>query len=707
MSLKKSFTLLLLSLVLEAFCNAFELKDVISPVAGTWENLQSLVLNTEYGSEVYYSLSGTDPLISGFAYDGPVLIPQTGTVDLWLTSVSSDQVRKDFHITYHVQQTLDSESSSVISEYISSIDNSTFVVYTSGTDFVIPSGLKYSFNGTYYKEGGNLSLNVSNGVERFAPFYLTDGTRNWHFVINIISSPLLRSSYTNTADSLPFIINNWDTLIYTSSYYIYQIDDGDWFPGSNNSILDRSIPHVIRWQSVNYEENNIVEEFYLASKPVISKNIENGIVSFFVNQDDKYELSSCGIRGKSICVDAFETEDISGSVNFVVYYDGLMQGSIAEEYSIDKIPPAAPVITSSSNASYARDKVELEITGDSDSIVLYSLSLPVESENGFQDISAAYFDDVSTGEFELFDGNTLVLKSLGDKASFYKVKAFAVDKSGNKSSVTEYRVVVDEFNYYLYCGGLDDENSYFASAVTSNPDGSFTNPFTSFAQALKVINSNQFTKLHIIGEVTLGSGTSVIKKDCMIIGNDSRIIFPSSSSIELNKCKVDFSGFIFEKTNQEESSESSLVMFNLIKSNLKFEDCEIVGIFGHSGIIFDSSNSVLAFDQCGITIQTDDYGCIISSVNSDIRVEQCRMSTVSPNCVNISAHGGSCSLIKSSCSLIGKIGRAVELVKAKLSMESNVFKVGNTVSSPYLSAVWKDDDSIIDKDIDNKFIGFE
>ena len=56
-----------------AVCSAFA-QRIISPVPGTWANKQCLVLNTTDGSECFYSYSGTDPLTSGFAYDGPVLI---------------------------------------------------------------------------------------------------------------------------------------------------------------------------------------------------------------------------------------------------------------------------------------------------------------------------------------------------------------------------------------------------------------------------------------------------------------------------------------------------------------------------------------------------------------------------------------------------------------------------------------------------------
>ena len=54
--------------------SAFSEKDIISPARGQWCNQQVLVLDSSSALELYYSFSGTDPFVSGFAYDGPVLI---------------------------------------------------------------------------------------------------------------------------------------------------------------------------------------------------------------------------------------------------------------------------------------------------------------------------------------------------------------------------------------------------------------------------------------------------------------------------------------------------------------------------------------------------------------------------------------------------------------------------------------------------------
>ena len=55
---------------------------VLSPEEGNWSNMQPLVIDNSDGAEYFYSLNGSDPKTSGFAYDGPVLIDVTGDIEL-------------------------------------------------------------------------------------------------------------------------------------------------------------------------------------------------------------------------------------------------------------------------------------------------------------------------------------------------------------------------------------------------------------------------------------------------------------------------------------------------------------------------------------------------------------------------------------------------------------------------------------------------
>ena len=184
LSVKKIISILLLFTFSKLF--AFEEINILSPVSGVWKNKQALVLNLEKGTDVYYSFTGSDPYVSGFFYDSPVLIDQTGDVTVKITSIAQNGERKDFTIEYNVEENSGVEYSIQSKEFINSINQNPIVPYISGTDFFIPSEFLYSLENSktpYLKS--MLSLSSKNSVERFVPCFAVDFTGNnfFHFVI--------------------------------------------------------------------------------------------------------------------------------------------------------------------------------------------------------------------------------------------------------------------------------------------------------------------------------------------------------------------------------------------------------------------------------------------------------------------------------------------------------------------------------------------
>ena len=106
---------------------------IISPVPGTWSNKQSLILNTCDGSECFYSYSGTDPLTSGFAYDGPVLIDETGDVTVRVVSVKGDK-KEELSVTFTVQESENTYAADTVENaFVSKICENPMIVYSLGT----------------------------------------------------------------------------------------------------------------------------------------------------------------------------------------------------------------------------------------------------------------------------------------------------------------------------------------------------------------------------------------------------------------------------------------------------------------------------------------------------------------------------------------------------------------------------------------------
>ncbi|MBO4404732.1 MAG: hypothetical protein J5780_05310, partial [Treponema sp.] len=63
--MKKFSFLTVLMIFLLHPCFLFSESTIISPVEGTFMNVQSLVIELDDGDEAYYSLSYSDPAVSG------------------------------------------------------------------------------------------------------------------------------------------------------------------------------------------------------------------------------------------------------------------------------------------------------------------------------------------------------------------------------------------------------------------------------------------------------------------------------------------------------------------------------------------------------------------------------------------------------------------------------------------------------------------
>ncbi|UKI55058.1 MAG: hypothetical protein L6V90_10555 [Treponema succinifaciens] len=93
--------------------------------------------------------------------------------------------------------------------------------------------------------------------------------------------------------------------------------------------------------------------------------------------------------------------------------------------------------------------------------------------------------------------------------------AYSVDASGNKSEVSEKKIIIDETNYYL-----------FANSQNEIQDGSYDKPFNSFDQLISVLkSSNKKLRFHIYGNIEIPDNEFLISKDCTFIGHDSSLSF--------------------------------------------------------------------------------------------------------------------------------------------------------------------------------------
>ncbi len=705
---------------------------VVSPAEGTWANKQALILEVPEGCEAYYSFTGSDPRDFGFAYDGPVLLDATGSVPLRIVTVSPDGGTSERRIPFTV-----SERSGAWQPPVS--DESPFVKYHPGDTIVFPSSFSYALGIEPSPFISNRSLSLEAGAfpARFVPCTVTDGSLYWRFVIvpdgtvradTGINSPDSRTAApADIAGSAgisapadpnaepPFTVTDWTTVTFTRKKLIYSLDGGDWAAASGSFLLDRSIPHRISWQSVAYDPSNPVYTAELPPKPLPPPNsAKAGNTPVVLAAENGYLLSPRGSAlppEPAITVDAFYGEELCVSVEFDAYYGGVRHGSLAYTVAIDKRPPAVPRFVSDGDSFYSRRPVSFSFAESADADIVYAVELTSEAATGFNELSldaASIPAAPLSPSFTVYDGTRVSLPSRSGNASLYTVTAYSRDAAGNVSDPAVFRVIIDEFNYYLA-----------ADAVSDRPDGSLARPFFRIEQAYSVINDASFTRLHVNGMIAVPE-TVTVTGTCEIngAGDDSGFILAEGASFSVqDAARLYVNNCVFEKRQPAaaEANRSAAAaaagkpLVAVRNAAVSFTNCELVAGFGSSGSVFTADSASVLLDNCGVTITSGRYAALFSGVRSNVSVTGGRFTAVAPTAVLFSLSAGIFDLTGSSCKVIADLGRIAELTGVTATLKRNAFAAelhGNSAAAARVSPVWYDGRSKLTADDGNTVSGF-
>lgn len=688
-----------------ALLNAFSKENILSPVEGTWNNPQPLVIDVPDGWEVYFSYSSENPLESGLVYDSPVENEQTGNISLYVIAVDPEGNRTNVTVKFTVTPVKPFISDLEINSSFQEINRGSIITLPSGRRFSIPNGYTYCLgrNKKPVSKAKDIFVSESNMLEKYVPCTLSDGKSKWRFVIHTVSSKG-EGDFEQTA---PFIINDWNEIAFMNDNFIYQVDEGLWGPATKPFKIDRTNLHIIRWQDVSYREENAIYSMKLPPKPELVCTItKRKSVVYSISENSKFQLKAnnkTSVNGtipeeifNSIELDVFDGDEAFGSVNFSVYYEGLYQGELEAEYSLDRQSPDSPEFISTTDKDFAHEKVKVSIEKQPSAEIYYSISKPVTSVIGFEGVSKETFDSIPTGSYKKYSGRTFVLSSSKADATFYKISAYAVDERGNKSDVSEYRVIVDESNYYLSAKG--QKINLFSDRTSEEPDGSISNPFTSFEQALATINSNVYTKIHISGNVDIKENEINVMSNCMLIGNQSHITIPPFCTINIINSDFEAVGCHFEKSIPSEIAESYVTreqdnainsMFNISNSNVIFDECDVKGLFGHHSVMFYAKKSKFNIRNCTLTANALDYSCIVVSDESEINALNTDFTAVASTATCISATGGILKISECLCSSIGHLCHVAELNTSHAEFRKNIFSIRKEDSSLNSEIIWK------------------
>ncbi len=699
--LKKIFlSLTFISVSFSVF--AFSKENILSPVEGKWSNVQPLVITSSEDCEIYYSLTNSDPLVSGFSYDGEVILNQTGDVSVNIVVIAGDGRRSDYQINYYVEKKNYYNLSTEEFSFAENINQNPVYIYNSGEKFSIPSSFKFSFDNSLepYIQGRDLKVNSMNALNRYIPCTATNGDFNFHFVLYIKPSKIAGFSAGEFLErTVPFKFTDWDSLYFTGKNLIYQIDDENWTWSKNKIYLDRSISHVIRWQSVDYKKGNPVSEFVIPVKPnVVVASNSDGSQTLSIPENYKFQLSSSSDSNSighiekamynNLCIDTFFADSIDGQLNFDIYYENVFQGKIGVNLEILKKQPVPPQIVSSRNDSYSREVVSAYIQGQEGCQVFYALSEPLILTSTDQSENEKLYSSVECNEFLPYDGKVFQFASEGIERTFHKLVAYSVDKKGNKSDNAEFYVIVDQFNFYIN-----------EDLTASKNDGSYFEPFTSFSDALKVINKDSITRLTLLSDINLENETYNLTSNCIINGNSHKLNFGEKTFVKASDATVEFYNLIL---NCQSTKNNSL--FNLDNSVLTFNSSEVVVCFDKNGIFTEASLSEINIKSSGFTIQSSIYSCIFSLTDCAVNSDSSRFTSISPTCVNFVLEGGNSYFINNSFSVIGNTIRCIDFYDTNSELVSNEFTFRAEENKKNLDYIWKDAGSHVSEK-DSSFYG--
>ena len=360
--------------------NSFAQK-IINPSQGTWANKQVLVLDIPLGANAYYSVNGTNPETSGFAYDGPVLLDLVGDVDLSVVIVDKNGEKSTHKVSYSVsEKILDEEIE--YSSFVKKVTSNVFYEYTSGEIFDIPSTLEYSMGALpeIFEPGKTLSISADSIFSRYLPCSVSNEEATWRFVIKVI--PSVSGIYSRK--DVPFEIEDWETVNFTDMKMIYKIDNQWWEQPKLPVKLDRSVSHMISWQSIDYSNENPVNFFVLPAKPeVVTSTDKCGVVSLKLKGEDGYkfglmnEVDSSSELFDSITLDTFQGDSYQGNLSLGIFYDSVFQGKYDLTFNVHKKNPLQPKILFSSEKRISRDSVDVKLNTEFNNQIFYCVAGPV------------------------------------------------------------------------------------------------------------------------------------------------------------------------------------------------------------------------------------------------------------------------------------------------------------------------------------------
>ena len=723
MTMQKKSVIFVLSLFFGCF---FAFADVttskiISPVPGEWQNPQPLIILKQPETEVYYSLSGDNPLNSGFAYDGPVRLDMTGSLMLSVITVSASGVSDIQTVCWSVAE--NPEDTEIPADILSVRGDKTYLPIFEPVSIKIPGIYQYCIcSNEEYAEG---SLDFQNG-ETLVMKERCDYVRYLSLILKTRKGNLFRyvlrtgipSDYANARtdfydyqpeDDLEFA--SWNYIRFLEGRNVlYSIDNSPWIHTNKPVIIDRTQPHTVFWKRLSpvnpLDENSFLvtepKSFYIPPKPelVVKRKGSGSNEPIKIGFDDEnfflqYQTPD-GIvyYANELSVDVLHGDSLSLDQEFLVYYKGLKQGKIVIKESIDKKIPAVPKVKNHADFDFYRGDVTLEF--EHKDHLYYKI---IQAENSVYGFNLEDYKDqkllslaekensVSTDSFELLseeEDGKIVLKESDAGAVLYTIAFFSADDSGNKSKPGFFHALIDSKNYYVI---QDKSADSTGSEIKTDLTGTEKEPFRSFESLLEAVKGKSGIKIHASG-LFEDFGTLSLSADCEFVGDEAWFELTPKSQINIHGGKVKFSGCTFRKNAEADKDIFQKYLFVINDADVSFENCELISTFSENGTQICAENSIITISSCGLTNQAGSYSSLVSALKSSVTVKNARCVSSARTALGFGTDSSTCVISDTKFTSIGSLGRVAEFTASKWACRNSVLTSQKSLKS--MAAFWAD-----------------
>lgn len=692
---------------LVSFSSFAEKSHIISPVAGTWSNYQTILLDVPEGASAFYSFTGDNPLYSGFAYENPVLLELEGNINLKVVIVNSDNSVIEESVDFSVKNTpID------LQFYIENKNQA--LIPVKEKNISIPSYMKYSISDSTepYLKGRTLTINSENSLEQVLPLVIKNQNDMYRFMLHIMPSVSKDDSqynFTNNTLSndvtfeddytvrriekklsqVPFTLEftDWTKLKISANENIYiSIDDDIWQTGTFVLDMNRNEEHTLSWidlSGLNPEEF-IPEQFKVCytvipkmpnlvvvqeKTKVVNISLDDKFYTMKILQDYNFSSSVNDYKKNYCLIDTILGNYLEKNICFDVFYDNVYQGKLFTEVLIDKESPKIPDIEISNKNFFVREPVSIKFKTDEK--VFYVLKSKLLSNLNLKNLELEVnknFDIDLNSAIELTN-DTLYLAEDKNNAIFYNLAYFSKDDFGNVSDIEYYQILIDSYNYYIESSS---KNTNYIQ------DGSAARPFSDISQILPYLNKNEFIKIHIEGTFE-NISSMVITSPCEFISvNGARLSFAEDSFFDVQSSSLKIYNCIFEQDfTKNKNSFSQQNLFKLNNSSLIIDNCEFVSLYENNGSVIFADNSDVTILNSGITIQSNIFASVFNLLNSNLTCKQSRISAVSDSSIALTMNLGKLVFENSQFYIDGKTTKFYELFGVEYNINNNKFLYKN------------------------------